>query len=105
MKTAIDWSTRPAPWSWIGPAWAAEARAIAGTRPAVRRDDLPDQDGAALTGRRLKLKLSAFKLAELSGVSHGLISRLEHGTATVGPETWAKIEAVLATLEAERDGG
>jgi hypothetical protein len=105
MKTAIDWSTRPPPWCWIGPAWAAEARAIAGRRPKGDPDEVPDQNGAALTGRRLKLKLTVQRLSELCGVSWPHLSQLEHGTGTASRETWAKIEAVLDRLEAEAERG
>lgn len=104
MKTAIDWSTRPEPWRSFGKKWAAEVRKIAGKPRPVRRDQLPDQNGAALTGRRLKLKLTVAELARLSGVSDSHISQIEHGGKTGGGETWERLEAVLAKLEAERDG-
>src|SRR5438045_4723026 len=98
MKPAIDWSSRPEPWNWIGPAWAAEVRAIAGKPPKVDSDKLPDQNGAALTGRRLKLKLGVQQLAELSGVSWSHVSHLERGSRTGTRETWANIAAALDRL-------
>jgi len=100
VKTVIDWSKKPAPWCWIGPSFAAEVRDICGVDYKQPPGELPDQNGAALLGRRLKLKITQHELARMTGISQTTINRLEHGNMTVTRLTWDRIEAVFDALEA-----
>ncbi len=54
-----------------------------------------DPTGVALMGRRVEAKLTTRQLAELAGVSAMTISRLENGTSSVSPQTWARIDAAI----------
>lgn len=101
MKTAIDWSKKPAPWCYIGPAYAAEVHKIAG-RDRAPDMPLPDQSGIALYGRRVRAKLTQSELAHLADVSPTHINGIEQGKRNASPETWDRIDAALAKGSARK---
>jgi DNA-binding XRE family transcriptional regulator len=95
MKTAIDWSTKPAPWNVRGPAFKAEVEKICAHR--------------TLREKRLAAGLTQAKLAERAGCAESTIQRLEYDTTSVSREFWARIDAALSQdgpeMTSEEAGG
>ena len=95
MRTAIDWAARPAPWCWIGPAFAAEVHAICGREIAPPADRLPDITGLDLRARMIKAKLSPLALSKRVGCGSSMIRGLLSGSNTASSDLWARIDGAL----------
>ena len=94
MKTAIDWSTRPEPFCWIGPQFRRECEAIAGK---------PKTIAATVKARRAALGLSQAQLAVAAGYRETRqgkpVFAVEEGAIGISAQ---RILAALDRLEAER---
>jgi hypothetical protein len=91
----IDWSTRPHPWTWIGPQFRRECEAIVGRPTTV---------AATVKARRLALGLTQMQLALAAGypktsATHAAFN-VEEGALGVQAQ---RILAALDRLEAERN--
>ncbi len=99
MKTEIDWALKPEPWCWIGPAFKADAEAIAEGRPPPwgTRRRVTDNAATELRARRIAARLTQTALAQRVGCSHSTISHAECGVGSISGSMWSRIDAVLVT--------
>jgi len=95
MKTAIDWANKPAPWSWIGPAFAAEVQQICGREAAPAPEKMPDIVGIQLRAKMIRAKMNASILADRVGCSRATIAGLIAGTTSASPGLWHRIDEAL----------
>lgn len=100
MKAVIDWSKKPAPWCYLGPAFKAEVEAIAAGNPiqpfCAARWHKRDPSGRELARRRLAAGLTQRALADKAGLSASVIANLETGRTSMSALAWARIDAALA---------
>ncbi len=104
MKTGIDWALKPEPWCWIGPAFKADAEAIANGYPPPwgGRKRVTDNAATELRARRIKAGFTQTALAQRVGCSHSTISHAEGGIGSLSGSMWSRIDEVLvAALAAE----
>ncbi len=106
MKTGIDWALKAEPWCWIGPAFKADAEAIAQglAPPWGGRKRVTDDAATELRARRIKAGLSQTALAQRVGCSHSTISHAEGGVGSLSGSMWSRIDAVLVAALTAAEG-